>query len=431
VPIEGRFGSSNLTLEKVICRVNANIIWIVTEKRPKMPTRKTQRSSHKKSILGLLCVLWLISIVLILQTSYCLLDSSDFPTADLRDKIPVRSIPELAALASAAMNFSSANFVNAPINTKQTYEINVISLTDAECQSTLEVYLTENAAVELANSTFLGFEDVTDLKALLNGQPLGSSVFERNGKEYYVLAGFNLTQKDEIETLRLSFRITREPFPANNTRIPWLFNENYAKFVSFPIPSIPVETNKESNIDTLRVVFSAPFRTILINQSGWGDAFVPPRYEWVLRNQKYYTTMFEYPISQNATEEANTYTFTTYFSQDNIANKVMIVVVPKSEIPILLLLLLASPFYVTLLEPFMKKVRMHKTKYNRVKDTVSNIFQVYSFPLITFIVALLGENLNLTMLAFLLEIINPLVLSFVLMYPLLYAIPFFYFRKRI
>jgi hypothetical protein len=280
----------------------------------------------------------------------------------------------------------------------------------------------------------IGFEDVTDLEVSLDGKPLGYSHYESGGKEYYVLSGLNLTQENEIKTLRLSCRIGREPYPHGFVRIPWLFNENYSQFVNFPIVSIPVETNNKSAISTLRVVFSIPFRTILTDQSGWMDAFVPPQSEWVLVDPKYKTyeiAMFEYPISQNSSKETDIYTLTTYFSQDNIANVAKIVLVPNIGIPIFLLFLLASPFYITILEPFMKKVRMHKTKLNRVKDAALNILQVYSLPIITFIIALLGENFNLAMLLYLLEIMNPFVLILVLIYPLLYAFPFFYLRKRI
>lgn len=413
---------------------DTNIKRIVTENRFKLPTKSTHCSSHKKPILLLLLILWLISIILIVQTVYCLLNTSDFPTTNLKDKIPLRSRPELdVPLASAS--FSSVTFINASIKAKQTYEVNLISLRDAQIQWACEVCVTtENAKVEWMNTTFLGFEDVTDLEVSLDGKPLGYSRFESGGKEYYSFSGFNLTQKNEIRTLQLSCRIRREPYPNVFTRIPWLFNENYSQFINFPIGSIPVETNNKSAVSTLRVVFSVPFRTILTDQSGWMDAFVPPQSEWVLTDPKYNTyriELFEYPISQNSSKETDVYSFTTYFSQDNVANITKIVLVPNIEIPIFLLFLLSSPIYITVLEPFMKKVRMHKTKLNRVKDVIMKIFQLYSIPIITFTMALLVENFNLAMLLYLLEIVNPFVLIFVLIYPLLYAFPFFYLRKRI
>jgi len=399
-----------------------------------MSTRSTTHSSHKTPIFLFLSVLWLISLVLIGQTVYCLINPSDFPTTNLGEKIPLRSKPELGEPVAGA-SFSSATFLNAPIKAKQTYEVNLSSLREAQCQWTCEVYLTENGTtVEWMNTTFLGFEEVTDLKVSLDEKPLGYRIFESEGEEYYVLSGFNLTQKNEIKTLQVSFRTGLEPYPNNFTRIPWLFNEEYSKFINFPIATIPVETNNKSAISTLRVGFSIPFRTILTDQSGWMDAFVPPQSEWVLTNPKYNTyqiVMFEYPISQNSTKEGDIYTFTTYFSQNNIANIAKIVIVPNIGISIFLLFLLASPIYITILEPFMKKARMHKTKLNRVKDAILPFLHLYSLPIITLIIALLGEELNLTMLFYLLEIVDPLVLILVSIYPLLYGLAFFYLRKRI
>jgi hypothetical protein len=335
-------------------------------------------------------------------------------------------------MKSGGASFSSVQFLDCPINAKQQYEYHLKSFAEADATYICEVHLMGNCTATWTETRFLGFEKVSDLEVSLDGRSLSYYCSEYEGQKYYTIEGFNLTTPDEVKQLRISFTIERITYPAGFTKIPWLFNENYSQFINFPICVIPVERNKESDLGTFKIDFDLPYRSILMEQSGWMDAFIPPQSEWILVNPIYNTyniAMFEYPIEQNFTRDGGTYVFKTYFSQGNIANIVKIVMIPDATVPILLLVLLCSPFYIPLLEWLRTKKAGNKTdsetrtlRWQNARGFLLAVGELYG-PILAFVLFVIGGEGNLGILIYMLGIMQPWSWLLVF-YPMLFYLAF-------
>ncbi len=264
------------------------------------------------------------------------------------------------------------------------------------------------------------------------------------GKEYYTIPGFNLTGENEIRRFEIFFKIERTTFTYDLAKTPLLFDADYVEFINFPIMNIPVQVGHSSDLCTFQIRLNLPFRELLIEQSGWMDAFVPPRSEWPLVNPEYGTYnihLFEYPIEQEREKEGDTYFFKTYFSEDNIANLIQIVLVPDWKIPVLLLVFLSSPFYVPLFVLIKRKIqdklgnqgsmrKQDRTHY--VWRIILTTVELYIGPLAFALSFLIGKA-NLEMLIYVTEITRwgLLGLGLVFLYPLFFSLLFHKWRGEI
>jgi hypothetical protein len=206
------------------------------------------------------------------------------------------------------------------------------------------------------------------------------------------------------------------------TRKSWLFNENYAKIVHLPVASVPVHVGNASDLSVLQVKANLPFQRILLESSGWVDLFFPPRNEW----EKYVTEtssvnlpMFEYPIAQESMKERDTYSFKAYFSENNIASRISLVILPDYGITLFLLSFYLSPIYLPIYFYIQKKKVFGKSTLSKFLA----VFAIYSVPLLgllCFVLALFGYQMTLTLFSFIIEVTNPLVLALTLSYPALF-----------
>jgi len=380
---------------------------------------------------------YILSSVLICNTIYCLFNPSNYPTKNFEDMIRLRSMenpPELPEPVEGAL-FSCVQFVEAPINSRQRFEVDLELLSEVKIEWTYEIRLTKNFTVTWIETKFLSYHKVIDFEVLLDGQSWSYYISEHEGDEYYTINSFNLTEKNEVRKLEANFRIERRTFITPFVKIPWLFNERYAQFINFPIHDIFVQTGNKSDLCILRVNLDLPFQQILIEQSGWMDAFVPPHAEWILTNPKYNTyeyMMFEYPIEQQHKKEGNTYIFETYFSGDNIANIIKVILVPDWKIPVLLLLFLSSPFYIPAFVLFNEKI---KVKRNNAKSAHSlmriiiMVFELYIGPITFFLTFLIGDmSPELFLYIIGVTCFGPVGLIFIFVYPTLFSL--FYYKWR-
>jgi hypothetical protein len=154
---------------------------------------------------------------------------------------------------------------------------------------------------------------------------------------------------DALRVFLVSFRYQTVTNSSDIARIPWLFNGKYMQYINFPLPIIEVQKNTTSDICEFRIRFSLPFRRVLLQESGWRDAFVPLESIELTDPEKQLYTLrcFEYPITQNCTIVGDECSFRTSFSEQNAANTPSLAFVPDFQVPILLTLLLGSPFYIS------------------------------------------------------------------------------------
>lgn len=372
----------------------------------------------------------------------------NYPTNNLKDITTFRSMedpPPWPEELSGGSLFSSVQFLECPINAKQRHEVELEILSEVEIEWVVEVRLAEDCRAEWVETRFLRYENVSDLEVFLDGNSLNYYCSEYEGKKYYTIPGFNLTQKGEVKKFEIRFKIERFAFPTPFVRTPLLFNENYAVFINFPLAVIPVQVGNMSDANMFKIKLDLPFRKISMKQSGWMDAFVPPRSEWILVNPDYNTyeyMMFEYPIEQECRNEGNTYFFTTYFSEDNIANLIKVILVPDWRIPGLLLVFLGSPFYI----PFFVWVRKKTEKKPndqefRSKDGVAwkilgmlrILLKLYIGPLAFVAGLIIGGAMNPEMLFYMMKITRWGVLGLVLtfIYPVICSLFFYKWKGKI
>jgi len=385
----------------------------------------------------------MVSISLIGETIYSLTNPSNYPTKDLKDIIPLRSasVPESVREEAHKIgaDFSSVQFLECAVNSKLTYEVNLNSFIEVECKCIWEVHLTGNCTFEWVETRFLQFEEVSDLKVFLDEKPWNYHLSEYEGEEYYTINGFNLTKIGDVKTFEIDFKVKRTPYPADFTRIPWLFNGKYAQFVNFPMTVTPVQVGNTSDLCKFKVNLGLPFRMILMDdQSGWMDAYVPPESEWVLTNQQYQPyMMFEYPIEQECEKDGNTYFFKTHFSEDNIANLPKIILVPDIKIPILLLLFLFSPFYIPFFDFLEQKSTKEKpenqeshSKTRRFGGFLLKICELYFGPLLFVVFLLVSKETIFEMFPYLTEVMNP-ASWMVFIYPIIFFLFFYKYKGKI
>jgi hypothetical protein len=339
---------------------------------------------------------------------------------------------------------SSAEFVDCPINTKLTDEVYLDSFNEAKFHSECEYRLTSNGTIELSEAKFLEFERVSDLEASFDGTSVSCYVTEYEGAKYYVVPSFNLTKVNEIKKFEMSFTYDITARPTFLVRTPLLFNENFAQRINFPLAIIQVQENNESDIATFRVHLDLPFRSIVAEQSGWEDAFVPPQSEWTLvdlgnNTYQYRYQLFEYPITQKYQLDGNTYSFTTHFSQQNVANTPSVTLVPDWKVSVLLLLFLSSPFYVPVFVWLQKRkngsksdgesrsVGRHIKKFFLMICMLYSILLSFEAMLSLYFFGFSGEVIP-QMLLYIIEIMNPFLLVLVILYPMLFL--FLYCRWK-
>jgi hypothetical protein len=121
---------------------------------------------------------YVVSLLLTANTIDVLLNPCAYPTSNLGGKVKVRSVENHPPVSS------SVSFEEAPINSKQTIDAILNSLSKAEIDWTTEVYLTENVTAGCDDFRFLSFEDVTNLRITFDGQPLNYYVSEEEGQKY-------------------------------------------------------------------------------------------------------------------------------------------------------------------------------------------------------------------------------------------------------
>ena len=394
-------------------------------------------------------MLYVVSLILIVQTVYSLINPSNYPTSNLENIENLRSMEDPPSLPPSleSASFSSVQFLECPINAKQRFEVDLDILKEVVIKWVCEVRLTGNecAGAEWVETRFLSYEEVNDLEVFVDGQSTNYYCTEYEGKKYYTIPGFNLTEENEIKRFEIYFKIERTAFIYDFAKIPWVFNENYVKFINFPIPVIPVQVHGISDVSAFKIKLGLPFRELLIKQSGWMDAFIPPRSEWILVNPDYgpyKIHLFEYPIEQEREKEGNTYFFKTYFSEENIANLIQIVIVPNWKIPALILLFISSPFYIPLFVLIKKKIKNRSNNqepFTKKQGMAHRILKIILIPLqlylgpLTFLLAFLTREANVEMFIYMMEIARWGLLGLVLifLYPIFFSLIFYKWKGEI
>jgi hypothetical protein len=395
---------------------------------PKKRTRRFVKVLRSVSQWLPTLALLVISFFLIIETVSCLVTPYSYPTVNLKDIVNARSIR--GDILDDYVIYSSVEFTDAPVNTKQRIQVNIDSLSEVEIEWTCEMYLVENATLHYNDYRFLSYELVSNLEVYFNGVRVEYNCTEYGGKKYYTVAGYNITDAGKISKLEMHFQIERTVLTSNLTRIPSLFNQNYAKLVHLPITNVPVHTGNLSDLSVLDINFDLPFRRILGGNSGWVDSFVPPEYEWeeyYVRPNVYCFPVFEYPIEQESIEERNTYTYKVRFSEHNIADRISLVIVPNCGIPAIFIIFLLSPCFVPLFVWIHEKRFMVKSK---IKRNLLVVLEIYSalLALALAVLTFFGGELSWSLFSYVLEITNHPLLVLVLLYPAL-SILFYELRK--
>lgn len=383
---------------------------------------------HHKFGLGAFFVAF-VSFFLVIQTIFCLITPFCYPTSNLTDIVPIRTISPYDYDGSKL--FSSVEFVNLPINSKQRIEVNLNSLSEITVDWTLEMYLLENITMNYETFRFVEYELVNNLELYYNGIRLEYGYVEQDGEKLYTLPPLEVVGDGRINQLEIHFDIDRTDGDTRLINTPLIFNENYATRLFVPMTVVPVQLGNFSDSNLLRVNFGVPFRRIIIEGSGWVDTYIPPESEW----EKYWVTekvynfsAFEYPITQEYKQESNVYTFKTIFSEKNIARSIAIVIVPNYSIPAILVLFLLSPIFILLLTWINEKKIMDKPT---VKKYLVVAFETYAtLSGMSFVTSFFGGELNLSLLLCILEITNPLSLVFVVCSPAVFGLLYTLWRTR-
>lgn len=410
-----------------------------------MPRKQKSHNFRLISQKGLtkivLLALCLTSFILILNLVVCLVFPANYPTSNLNEVKSLRSI-YVSGLPDEYKNvlISSVQFVPAPINTKLVHEVDIHSLDEASFHDVIEYRLTENATVWLSDGLFLEYEGVRDLQAEVDGEKINLKLTEHEGKTYYVVPELNLSKIDGVVTFAASFRYNILDKSTSNVKVPLIFNSNYAQYVNLPLIIIQVQQGSESDVCEFRVTFDVPFRRIINDQSGWQDAFVPlDSLKTVDQNTSSYSfRFFQYPINQTIRKNGDIYSFETHFSQNNVSNTPSVTIVPILAIPILLGFLLASPIYTPLLFRLKKVVEIKgentdkKTQFVILGLLIVTIGS-YLIPfLASFLLPFWGVPLDkvIPLICYTAEIVNPVVLILIFMYPLVFAVSFHFWKKK-
>jgi len=383
----------------------------------------------------LLFGLYGVSLVLVGQIMFTvLINPSIYPTNDLENIVSVRSV-EGTPIQDTVV-YSSVEFTDAPVNTKQRVEVDIEFLGEVNIKWICEIYLTENASLCYHDYRFLSYEQVNNLQVVLDGRSVDYYHSEYEGKEYYTISGYNLTGKNKINKLEMSFQLERTVNVSEIARIPWIFNKNYAKIIHLPMTNIPVHIGNTSDPSVLSVNANLPFQRILTGQSGWVDTFFPPQHEWEKYLKETYPEFkvydfpkFEFPIEQECIIHGNTYTFETRFTENNIADRISLVTVPTYGIPIMLSIFLLSPFLIPLLVHSQKK---QFTSQSSILRNLLLLLEIYVAFLVlpAVVLTFLESEFSFSMLSYLLEIMDPIVLVCIFAYPAIFLLVFNIHRTK-
>lgn len=134
-------------------------------------------------------------------------------------------------------------------------------------------------------------------------------------------------------------------------KIPWIFNENYAQDTAFPSFDVPIGENMTSDLSTFEVNFDLPFRQPVVSVSGWMDEFDAPYSQRIFINSTTWKLLsMEYPINQTIETNGKTYFFKTNFSKENVSNECVVSTIPSFNTTLLILIFIASPIYISIIE---------------------------------------------------------------------------------
>lgn len=380
----------------------------------------------------------IISLVLIGNIIYCTISPSNISQDDLDNRIPLRSLPVPPPSTTDVMK-TIVSVSNVPTALKLTYTVHVNSPSMVEINSKNEFRLTRKAVVNLTWVPVIEYEGINDYSASLDGNSLTLKVVEINGTKYYGIPDFNLTNTNEVRTL--VYILTDDYYPVTCStlvKIPWVFSDNYAQMSNVGYPTIPVEKGSTSDACKLRIDFNLPYRKLLVEESGWLDAFVNPKsgLTYFSQNQSLGAQCFEYPIEQTVTKDGNFYTFQTFFSQQTHSNQpTMTFVADFFGAPLLLISFLASPFLMMFgwwLDE--KRSKGSSGSQSKTEDILGGFIKAakipYTLPLATagFItITTLPTFLNFF--SFIYEIINPVVLGIIVIFPTIFYFIYAQFKK--
>ena len=384
---------------------------------------------HHKHGLGALTIAS-ISIFLVLQTMFCLFYPSEYPTQNLADIVTYRSV--VNEVTNDYRLFSSVGFTEAPINSKQRFEVVLDSLNEIEVNWNLGMYLNEkNVVVNYDVYKFLNYTVVNNLDVSYNGIPSDYGVIEEDGMKYYTLSNVKVTDEGEVTQIEINFEIERNVIASKLTKTPILFNENYARIIHIPMTTVPVQLGSESDSNLLKVNLEVPFQRILKENSGWIDSFVPPEDEWekyLVEQNNYRFPVFEYPIEQEYQQEKNVYTFNAFFSENNIAHTMTLILIPDYSVLAILGLFLALPLFCPILMIANELKWKNKSTFKKYLLVTFEVYGLLTFSSV--ITVFFGGELNLSFFIYILEIINPFFLFFVVCSPAFFCLFYTYWKAR-
>lgn len=416
-----------------------------------MPRRRKKARSSSESKMRFDVLIWRIivfsfyiaSIALIIDTLYSLASPFDYPTSNLQDIVKVRSYTQRYD------SVSCVRLVEAPMNFRQRYEVNIDMLGEIEFRFNQETYMGESLSPISPIVPYLQFlevEKVHNFEAFLDGEKLDYHISEVEGVRFYKISGFNVTEVDKIYKLQILATVARTPVPALSVRTPRIFNENYAIHLGIPMVGyVPLHIDDTSDLSTLKVDFGVPYRRIVMEMSGWLDHFFPPEDEWetLEENGRVVALDFRFPLVQDFEQEGNIYLFSINFSENNNGTGIALYIVPDYQIPALFLLFLFSPFYIPLFEVMRKKSKQPKRKgrarldrkksHSRTKSLRHNIgqilfstFELYSGPILGLLAIIFRTGISFALILYIAEITNPVLSLVIIFYPALFR--FFFVR---
>ncbi len=351
-------------------------------------------------------ILFLISSILLAQAAYCYADPQNYPSVSSLTRR--RYDPRIAPQEVYSIPF----FVQAHVNGKVNCEITLTSMKSVGVTWTQTTYLTSNGTtLSLTKVNMLPINDMNDLTITLNGQTVPVYLSDVNGVQSYTTNGYNLTNTNQVETIIISYNIERSPDNDFYVKIPWLFNENYAQQIQFPVSNSPIEENKSSDENTFTINFGLPFRQIVTSMSGWMDEFDNLKDYKIYANGTVstYALFVEFPINQTFETSGNTYYFTTNFSQQNNANSLAITIIPSLNVILFFLPFIISPFYFLAVEYPIKKYNETKRRNSQVKSNRARFLRLAYTLIIPFTLYIAGNfNELLSLLSYMISVMSPI-----------------------
>lgn len=354
----------------------------------------------------------LLSLILMANLIDCIIHPMQYPGTTL---VTVNSLSD--HFPNGVPVFYSAIFVDEPVNFKERCELNLASTEEGEYKRRFEWYLTrENASFELKELTLGAYENVSNIIVNLNGRNVDCYVSEFNMTDffpqsaiaggqvhnYYWVKGFNLTEIDKMYWLEYTTKETLTLSSSRFIRTPWFFGENYGRYMYLPITNNFIEKNQTSGACIFDVNLGLDMQRIVPECSGWAQIFTIPLEDW----DKYYNETTRlcnvpvvwYPLNQSYTIQDNHYTFTAYFSKENIASTIALVIVPDIRILAMFLVFLGAPFYIIGLYFIGKQLARGKRR-KHVRSKGNKIYVLLTNPLSS-VIQLYAVLLSITTLVF-------------------------------